>query len=84
MARTLYTNWNLPALMLEAVPDPASRIIQPGRWNTPISSAPLPVKPCRPPRPVSLASGGDIAEIFGDRDKDATLSSVITREKAPV
>lgn len=67
--QTLYTNLEiLPALMLERGPEPASPDY--AAWageHADKPPRPLPVKTVPPHHaPVHLASGGDIAEIFGD------------------
>ena len=71
--QTLYTNLEiLPALMLERGPDPTSPEYP--AWaqeHAEKQPRPLPVKTVPAHHsPVSLASGGDIAEIFGDPDQD--------------
>jgi uncharacterized protein len=82
--QTLYTNLEiLPALMLERGPEPGA----PGyaAWmkekgdNPP---HPLPVKTVPPHHAlVRLASGGDIAEIFGDPAKKSNFVIGTTREQ---
>jgi len=82
--QTLYTNLEvLPALMLERGPDPASPEYP--AWmkekadNPP---HPLPVKTVPPHHaPVRLASGGDIAEIFGDPSEKDNFVIGTTREQ---
>jgi len=82
--QTLYTNLEiLPSLMLERGPDPAAPEYKP--WaaehagNPP---RPLPVKTVPPHHaPVSLASGGDIAEIFGDPADKSNFTIGYTREQ---
>jgi len=69
--QTLYTNLEiLPALMLKRGPEPGSP--EYAAWikeHADQPSRPLPVKTVPPHHaPVRLASGGDIAEIFGDPD----------------
>lgn len=82
--QTLYTNLEvLPALMLERGPDPAS----PGYATWMKEKAenpphPLPVKTVPPHHaPVRLASGGDIAEIFGDPSEKDNFVIGTTREQ---
>jgi DNA helicase HerA-like ATPase len=82
--QTLYTNLEvLPALMLERGPDPGSP--EYADWmkekadNPP---HPLPVKTVPPHHaPVRLASGGDIAEIFGDPSEKGNFVIGTTREQ---
>ena len=82
--QTLYTNLEiLPSLMLERGPDPASPEYK--QWaaehaeNPP---RPLPVKTVPPHHaPVSVASGGDIAEIFGDPADKSNFVIGSTREQ---
>src|SRR5512142_739726 len=82
--QTLYTNLEiLPSLMLEIGPDPASPEYK--QWadehadNPP---RPVPVKTVPPHHaPVSLASGGDIAEIFGDPEEKNNFVIGSTREQ---
>jgi hypothetical protein len=82
--QTLFTNLEiLPALMLERGPEPGSpeyktwaaeRAGQPTR--------PLPVKTVPPHHaPVRMASGGDIAEIFGDPAEKHNFVIGYTREQ---
>jgi hypothetical protein len=86
--QTLYTNLEvLPALMLEVGPDPAVDLEAYRRWQAAIDSGqrpqprPLPVKTIPPHHaPVSLASPGDIAEIFG-RDEPGNFVIGYTREQ---
>jgi energy-coupling factor transporter ATP-binding protein EcfA2 len=82
--QTLYTNLEiLPALMLERGPEPGS----PGYETWAAEHAdkpprPLPVKTVPPHHaPVRLASGGDIAEIFGDPDEKGNFVIGYTREQ---
>src|SRR5512142_2451815 len=81
--QTLYTNLEiLPSLMLEIGPDPAAPEYQ--QWITehPEKPHPLPVKTVPPHHaPVSLASAGDIAEIFGDPAKEDNFIIGYTREQ---
>ncbi len=82
--QTLYTNLEiLPALMLERGPDPAAPEYK--AWvaeHADKPSRPLPVKTVPPHHaPVCLASGGDIAEIFGDPDKEGNFVIGYTREQ---
>ena len=82
--QTLYTNLEvLPALMLERGPDPGSP--EYADWmkekadNPP---HPLPVKTVPPHHaPVRLASGGDIAEIFGDPSEKGNFVIGTTHEQ---
>jgi uncharacterized protein len=82
--QTLFTNLEiLPALMLERGPDPVSpeypAWAQAHAENMP---RPLPVKTVPPHHaPVCLASGGDIAEIFGDPHDKANFIIGYTREQ---
>jgi len=82
--QTLYTNLEiLPALMLERGPEPGS----PGydAWikvHADQPSRPLPVKTVPPHHaPVQLASGGDIAEIFGNPAEKGNFVIGTTREQ---
>ncbi len=82
--QTLFTNLEiLPALMLERGPEPGSPEYK--AWaaehaqNPP---RPLPVKTVPPHHaPVRLASGGDIAEIFGDPSEKGKFVIGYTREQ---
>jgi len=82
--QTLYTNLEiLPALMLERGPEPGSPEYK--AWaaehaqNPP---RPIPVKTVPPHHaPVHLASGGDIAEIFGDPHQAGNFVVGYTREQ---
>jgi hypothetical protein len=82
--QTLYTNLEiLPALMLERGPEPGSpeykAWVEEKAGKTP---RPLPVKTVPPHHAeVRLASGGDIAEIFGDPDKKGNFVIGTTREQ---
>jgi hypothetical protein len=82
--QTLYTTLEiLPALMLERGPEPSSpeydSWIKEQAGKTP---RPLPVKTVPPHHAeVRLASGGDIAEIFGDPEKDGNFVIGYTREQ---
>ena len=76
--QTFYTNLEiLPALMLERGPDPNSpEYAAWAREHADEMPHPLPVKTVPPHHsPVRMATGGDIAEIFGDPSKKATSSS---------
>ncbi len=82
--QTLYTNLEiLPALMLERGPDPASPEYK--TWaaeHADKPSHPIPVKTVPPHHAeVRLASGGDIAEIFGDPGKRGNFIIGYTREQ---
>ena len=82
--QTLYTNLEiLPALMLERGPDPAST--EYAAWmkeKADKPSHPLPVKTVPPHHaPVRMASGGDIAEIFGDPSEKGNFVIGYTREQ---
>ncbi len=82
--QTLYTNLEvLPALMLERGPDPGSP--EYADWmkeKADNPSHPLPVKTVPPHHaPVRLASGGDIAEIFGDPSEKGNFVIGTTREQ---
>ena len=82
--QTLYTNLEiLPALMLEVGPVPgAPEYAAWAQEHAGKPSRPLPVKTVPPHHaPVRLASGGDIAEIFGDPDKDGNFVIGTTREQ---
>jgi hypothetical protein len=82
--QTLFTNLEiLPALMLERGPEPGTPEYK--TWlkekgeQTP---HPLPVKTVPPHHaPVRMASGGDIAEIFGDPDAKGNFVIGYTREQ---
>src|SRR5512140_132191 len=82
--QTLYTNLEiLPALMLERGPEPGSPDY--AAWaqeHADKPPRPLPVKTVPPHHaPVRLASGGDIAEIFGDPDEKGNFVIGYTREQ---
>ena len=82
--QTLYTNLEiLPALMLERGPEPGS--LKYKAWaaeHTEKLPRPLPVKTVPPHHaPVRMASGGDIAEIFGDPDEKGNFVIGYTREQ---
>ncbi len=82
--QTLYTNLEiLPALMLERGPDPGSPEYK--AWAAEHAgkpTRPLPVKTVPPHHAeVRLASGGDIAEIFGDPGKKGNFIIGYTREQ---
>jgi len=82
--QTLYTNLEiLPALMLERGPEPGSPEYPAwDREHAKNRPRPLPVKTVPPHHAeVRLASGGDIAEIFGDPDKDGNFVIGYTREQ---
>ncbi len=81
--QTLFTNLEiLPALMLERGPEPGSPEYPAWLKEHPDKPHPLPVKTVPPHHaPVRLASGGDIAEIFGDPDKDGNFVIGRTREQ---
>jgi hypothetical protein len=82
--QTLYTNLEvLPALMLERGPEPGTPEYK--AWaqeHADKSPRPLPVKTVPPHHaPVRLASGGDIAEIFGDPAQKGNFVIGYTREQ---
>jgi hypothetical protein len=85
--QTLYANLEvLPNLMLEIGPDPST--LEYKQWKSKIDAglkdAPriLPVKNIPPHHaPVYLADEGDIAEIFGDPNKDSNFTIGYTREQ---
>ncbi len=82
--QTLYTNLEvLPALMLERGPEPGSP--EYAAWVKKIGEKtprPLPVKTVPPHHaPVRMASGGDIAEIFGDPAGKGNFVIGYTREQ---
>jgi len=82
--QTLYTNLEiLPALMLERGPEPGSP--EYAAWmkeNAGETPRPLPVKTVPPHHaPVRMASGGDIAEIFGDPSDKSNFVIGYTREQ---
>ncbi len=85
--QTLYTNLEvMPALMLERGPDPNSDEYT--RWREEIEIGlkdeprPLPVKTIPPHHAdVRLAGPGDIAEIFGRREKEENFVIGYTREQ---
>ncbi|MBU2610388.1 MAG: ATP-binding protein [Chloroflexi bacterium] len=82
--QTLYTNLEiLPALMLERGPEPGSP--EYAAWMKEKGDKmprPLPVKTVPPHHaPVRLASGGDIAEIFGDPSEKGNFVIGYTREQ---
>ncbi len=82
--QTLYTNLEiLPALMLERGPEPA--LPEYKAWSDEHAEnppRPIPVKTVPPHHAeVRLASGGDIAEIFGNPDKAGNLVIGYTREQ---
>ena len=82
--QTLYTNLEiLPALMLERGPEPGSPEYK--AWaveHAEKTPRPLPVKTVPPHHaPVRMASGGDIAEIFGDPDEKGNFVIGYTREQ---
>jgi hypothetical protein len=85
--QTLYTNLEvLPALMLERGPEPGTPEHQ--DWQAKIDAGersqprPLPVKTIPPHHArVRLASPGDIAEIFGDTEKEGNFVIGYTREQ---
>ncbi|MGA2489962.1 MAG: ATP-binding protein [Anaerolineales bacterium] len=82
--QTLYTNLEiLPALMLERGPEAGSPAY--AAWlkeHAEKSSRPLPVKTVPPHHAeVRLASGGDIAEIFGKPDDKGNFIIGYTREQ---
>jgi DNA helicase HerA-like ATPase len=82
--QTLYTNLEiLPALMLERGPDPgAAEYPAWAQEHAEKRSRPLPVKTVPTQHAeVRLASGGDIAEIFGDPGKDGNFVIGYTREQ---
>ena len=82
--QTLYTNLEiLPSLMLELGPDPASpEYPQWAAEHADNPPHPLPVKTVPPHHAsVSLASAGDIAEIFGSPDKEGNFIIGYTREQ---
>ena len=85
--QTLYTNLEvLPALMLERGPEPGTPEQQ--DWQSEIDAGerskprPRPVKTIPPHHArVRLASPGDIAEIFGDAEKEGNFVIGYTREQ---
>jgi hypothetical protein len=82
--QTLYTNLEiLPALMLERGPEPGTPEYT--AWmkeHAEKTPRPLPVKTVPPHHaPVRLASGGDIAEIFGDPAQKGNFVIGYTREQ---
>jgi hypothetical protein len=82
--QTLYTNLEiLPALMLERGPEPGAP--EYAAWkkeNAEKSPRPLPVKTVPPHHAqVRMASGGDIAEIFGDPAEKGNFVIGYTREQ---
>ncbi len=82
--QTLYTNLEiLPSLMLERGPDPASPEYK--QWAADHADNPphaVPVKTVPPHHaPVSLASAGDIAEIFGNPAEKGNFTIGYTREQ---
>jgi hypothetical protein len=82
--QTLYTNLEiLPALMLERGPEPGSP--EYAAWMKEKADKPprpLPVKTVPPHHaPVRMASGGDIAEIFGDPSGKGNFVIGTTREQ---
>ena len=85
--QTLYTNLEvLPALMLERGPEPGTQ--EHLDWQSEIDAGnrsqprPLPVKTIPPHHArVRLASPGDIAEIFGDAEKEDNFVVGYTREQ---
>ena len=82
--QTLFTNLEiLPALMLERGPEPGTS--EYGLWLKEKSDKlphPLPVKTVPPHHaPVHMASGGDIAEIFGDPNIKGNYIIGYTREQ---
>jgi uncharacterized protein len=81
--QTLFTTLEiLPALMLERGPEPGSPEYVAWLKEHPDKSRPLPVKTVPPHHAeVRLASGGDIAEIFGDPDKKGNFVIGYTREQ---
>ena len=82
--QTLYTNLEiLPALMLERGPEPGSPEYTAWiREHADQPAHPLPVKTVPPHHaPVHLASGGDIAEIFGDPAEKGNFVIGTTREQ---
>ncbi|HVM71233.1 MAG TPA: ATP-binding protein [Anaerolineales bacterium] len=82
--QTLYTNLEiLPALMLERGPEPGSPEYPAwDREHAKNRPRPLPVKTVPPHHAeVRLASGGDIAEIFGKPDEQGNFVIGYTREQ---
>ena len=82
--QTLYTNLEiLPALMLERGPEPGTpeyAVWLKGKGDQ--TPHPLPVKTVPPHHaPVRMASGGDIAEIFGDPSAKDNFVIGTTREQ---
>jgi hypothetical protein len=82
--QTLYTNLEvLPALMLERGPEPGSP--EYAAWmeeHAEKPPRPLPVKTVPPHHaPVRMASGGDIAEIFGNPAEKGNFVIGTTREQ---
>ncbi len=82
--QTLYTTLEiLPSLMLERGPEPEDPAYTDwAREHADNPPHPLPVKTVPPHHaPVQLASGGDIAEIFGDPAKKSNFTIGYTREQ---
>lgn len=82
--QTLYTNLEiLPALMLEIGPEPGSPEYE--AWMKDKAENPPRLRPVKtvPPHhaPVRLASGGDIAEIFGNPSEKGNFVIGYTREQ---
>lgn len=85
--KTLYTNLEvLSALMLNRGPEPGTSAYQ--KWQAELDAGlrdhphPIPVKSVPPHHaPVFLASGGDIAEIFGKPEKENNFVIGYTREQ---
>lgn len=82
--QTLFTNLEiLPALMLERGPEPGSPEYKAwAKEKADHPPRPLPVKTVPPHHaPVRMASGGDIAEIFGDPSEKGNFVIGTTREQ---
>ena len=82
--QTLYTTLEiLPSLMLERGPEPEDPAYTGwAREHADNPPHPLPVKTVPPHHaPVQLASGGDIAEIFGDPAEKSNFTIGYTREQ---
>jgi hypothetical protein len=81
--QTLYTNLEvLPALMLERGPDPGSPRYPLWRAEHPEDPAPISIKTVPAHHaPVRRADAGDVAEIFGDPQKEGNFIVGHTREQ---
>ena len=83
--QTLYTNLEvLPALMLDRGPEPGAADYDEWRAEHPEDPRPVPVKTIPSHHaPVSLATEGDIAEIFGDPSSKGNFVIGRTRRAKP-